>query len=302
VKGEFTEGGKGVRYRSTGGKIADAVNAFLLLLIALSMLFPFVYIFAVSFSSLEEVLKNELLLWPKEWVTDAYRYILSSEQFIRSFFVTVFVTVVGTFVNMAFTTTMAYGLSRPVPGQKQLLFMVVFTLLFSAGMIPTYMVVRATGLIDSLWALILPAAINPFNLIVMRQFFLNIPEELHEAAIIDGANHLQIFWRIILPLSKPALAAISLFYAVVHWNNYFSAILYINDPAKWPLQVILRQIVIVNEPNAALRGGQQMLENPPPPETVQMAAILLATLPILFVYPFLQRYFVKGVMLGSVKE
>lgn len=291
-----------MRYRSTGGKIADAINAFLLLLIALSMLFPFVYIFAVSFSSLEEVLKNELLLWPKEWVTDAYRYILSSEQFIRSFFVTVFVTVVGTFVNMAFTTTMAYGLSRPVPGQKQLLFMVVFTLLFSAGMIPTYMVVRATGLIDSLWALILPAAINPFNLIVMRQFFLNIPEELHEAAIIDGANHLQIFWRIILPLSKPALAAISLFYAVVHWNNYFSAILYINDPAKWPLQVILRQIVIVNEPNAALRGGQQMLENPPPPETVQMAAILLATLPILFVYPFLQRYFVKGVMLGSVKE
>jgi putative aldouronate transport system permease protein len=284
------------------GGLWHHVNAFLLLLIALSMLFPFVYIFAVSFSSLEEVLKNELLLWPKEWVTDAYRYILSSEQFIRSFFVTVFVTVVGTFVNMAFTTTMAYGLSRPVPGQKQLLFMVVFTLLFSAGMIPTYMVVRATGLIDSLWALILPAAINPFNLIVMRQFFLNIPEELHEAAIIDGANHLQIFWRIILPLSKPALAAISLFYAVVHWNNYFSAILYINDPAKWPLQVILRQIVIVNEPNAALRGGQQMLENPPPPETVQMAAILLATLPILFVYPFLQRYFVKGVMLGSVKE
>ena len=291
-----------MRYRSTAGKIADAINAFVLLLIALSMLFPFVYIFAVSFSSLEEVLQNELLLWPKEWVTDAYRYILSSEQFIRSFFVTVFVTVVGTFVNMAFTTTMAYGLSRPVPGQKTLLFMVVFTLLFSAGMIPTYMVVRATGLIDSLWALILPAAINPFNLIVMRQFFLNIPEELHEAAIIDGANHLQIFWRIILPLSKPALAAISLFYAVVHWNNYFAAILYINDPAKWPLQVVLRQIVIVNEPNAALRGGQQMIENPPPPETVQMAAILLATLPILFVYPFLQRYFVKGVMLGSVKE
>jgi putative aldouronate transport system permease protein len=291
-----------VKHRSIGGKIADAINAFLLLLIALSMLFPFVYIFAVSFSSLEEVLKIELLLWPKEWVTDAYRYILSSEQFIRSFFVTVFVTVVGTFVNMAFTSTMAYGLSRPVPGRRYLLFMVVFTLLFSAGMIPTYMVVRATGLIDSLWALILPVAINPFNLIVMRQFFLNIPEELHEAAIIDGANYLQIFWRIILPLSKPALAAISLFYAVVHWNNYFSAILYINDPAKWPLQVILRQIVIVNEPNAALQGGQQLIENPPPPETVQMAAILLATLPILFVYPFLQKYFVKGVMLGSVKE
>jgi putative aldouronate transport system permease protein len=291
-----------VGHRSTAGRIVDALIAFLLLLIALSMLFPFVYIFAVSFSSLEDVLKSDLLLWPGKWVTDAYEYILSSDQFIRSFFVTVFVTVAGTFVNMLFTSTMAYGLSRPVRGQKILMFMVLFTLLFNAGMIPTYMVVRATGLIDSLWSLILPIAINPFNLIVMRQFFLNIPEELHEAAIIDGANHLQIFWRIILPLSKPALSAFSLFYAVAHWNNYFSAILYINDPAKWPLQVILRQIVIVNEPNAALQVGQQMLENLPPPETIQMAAIMLTTLPILFVYPFLQKYFVKGVMLGSVKE
>ncbi|PTX64907.1 carbohydrate ABC transporter membrane protein 2 (CUT1 family) [Melghirimyces profundicolus] len=291
-----------MKYRGVTGRIADGINAVALLLIAFSMLFPFFYIFAVSFSSLEDVIRSDLLLWPTEWVTDAYEYVLNSDQFVRSFFVTVYVTVVGTFVNILFTATMAYGLSRPVPGRRIILFMVVFTLLFQAGMIPTYMVVKETGLIDTLWSLILPVAINPFNLIVMRQFFLNIPEELHEAAIIDGANHLQIFSRIILPLSKPALAAFSLFYAVTHWNNYFSAILYINDPAKWPLQVVLRQIVIVNEPDAALRGAQRMMENPPPPETVQMAAILLTTLPILFVYPFLQKYFVKGVMLGSVKE
>jgi putative aldouronate transport system permease protein len=291
-----------MHFRSRTGKLFDWLNAGLLLLIALSMLFPFVYIFSVSFSSLEDVLQNDLLLWPKQWVTDAYTYILQSDQFLTSFWVTVYVTVVGTAVNMFFTATMAYGLSRPFPGRRVVLFMVVFTLLFQAGLIPTYMVVKETGLMDSLWSLILPVAINPFNLIVMRQFFLNIPRELQEAAIIDGANTLQVFWRIVLPLSKPALAAFSLFYAVMHWNNYFSAILYINDPAKWPLQVVLRQIVIVDEPNAALQGGQSMMEHPPPPETVQMAAILLTTLPILVLYPFLQKYFVKGVMLGSIKE
>jgi putative aldouronate transport system permease protein len=173
-------------------------------------------------------------------------------------------------------------------------------MLFSAGMIPTYMIVKATGLLNTWWALIIPVAISPFNLIIMRQFFMGIPEELKEAAIIDGANDIQIFTKVILPLSKPALAAFGLFYAVGHWNSYFTGVLYLNDPAKWPIQVILRQIVIVNEPNAAL-GAHEMMESLPPPETVQMAAILLATIPILIVYPFLQKHFAKGVMLGSVK-
>jgi putative aldouronate transport system permease protein len=169
-------------------------------------------------------------------------------------------------------------------------------------MIPTYLVVKETGLINSLWALIIPGAISSFNLIVIRQFFLSIPNELNEAALIDGANELRTFFSIILPLSKPSLAAFSLFYAVGHWNTYFAGILYLSDPAKWPIQVILRQIVIVNEPTAAL--GQEvmlLMEEPPPPITIQMAAILLATLPILVVYPFLQKHFAKGVMLGSVK-
>src|SRR5690606_14311638 len=166
---------------------------------------------------------------------------------------------------------------------------------------PTYMVVKYLGLIDSLWALIIPVAISPFNLIVMRQFFLSIPDDITEAALLDGANELQIFWKIILPLSKPAMAAFGLFYAVGQWNSYFSAILYLNDPAKWPIQVVLRQIVVLNQPTNALGSPEQLLENRPPPETVQMAAIIVATVPILLIYPFLQKHFAKGVMLGAVK-
>ncbi|MCC3357177.1 carbohydrate ABC transporter permease [Bacillus sp. REN16] len=287
--------------RSKGSVIFDSFNVIALFIIAIIMIFPFFYVFAVSFSSLSDFLKNEIILWPKEWVVDAYSYILGSDQFIRSIFLTIYITVIGTAVNLFFTSTMAYALTRPIVGQRTIIFLVLFTLLFSAGMIPTYIVVKETGLINSIWSLIIPVAISPFNLIIMRQFFLSIPEELKEAALIDGANDLQIFGKIILPLSKPALAAFGLFYAVSHWNSYFTGVLYLNDPAKWPIQVILRQIVIVNEPNAALGGHEMMLEAMPPPETIQMAAILLATLPILIVYPFLQKHFAKGVMLGSVK-
>jgi putative aldouronate transport system permease protein len=286
--------------RSIPDRIIDTVNALLLAIIAILMLFPFIHIFAVSFSSLKDVLERDLILWPREWVMDSYNTILSSNNFIRSLGVTSYVTIVGTIVNLFFTATMGYGLTRNVIGQRTILMMVVFTILFQAGMIPTYLVVKETGLINSLWALILPTAISSFNLIVIRQFFLSIPCELNEAALIDGANELRTFWSIILPLSKPSLAAFALFYAVLHWNKYFDGILYLSDPAKWPIQIVLRQIVIVNETTAAL-GQEVMLENPAPPVTIQMAAILLATVPILIVYPFLQKHFTKGVMLGSVK-
>lgn len=289
-------------HRSYADRAFNFVNGVLLLLTAASMLLPFFHIFAVSFSSLRDVLERDMILWPREWVTDAYYTILSSGNFIRSLGVTGYVTVVGTLVNLAVTVTMAYGLTRNALGQRVIMLLVVFTFLFSAGMIPTYLIVKETGLINSLWALIIPGAISSFNLIVIRQFFLSIPNELNEAALIDGANELRTFLSIILPLSKPSLAAFGLFYAVDHWNTYFAGILYLNDSAKWPIQVVLRQIVIVNEPTAALgQRAMMLLENPPPPVTIQMAAILLATLPILVIYPFLQKYFAKGVMLGSVK-
>lgn len=287
--------------RSRWDKVVDALNIMALALVAAVMLFPFLYIFSVSFSSLSEYLRRDVIIIPQQFVLDAYRYILGSMAFKRSLVISAGITVVGTLVNLLLTTTMAYALSRPIYGQRVIMLLVLFTLLFSAGLVPTYLVVKATRLIDSYWALILPVAISPFNLIVMRQFFLALPEELLDAAVIDGANELQIFWHIILPISKPALAAIGLFYAVGHWNNYFSALLYLNDSEKWPIQVVLRQIVILNQPTAALGQDQQLLEHQPPPETIQMAAILLSTVPILIVYPFLQRYFAKGVLLGSVK-
>nr|WP_045518661.1 carbohydrate ABC transporter permease [Neobacillus niacini] len=277
-------------------------NVILLALIALTMLFPFYYMFVVSFATYEEFVKTDLLLFPKTWVLDAYEYILGSKEFIRSLGVTIYVTVVGTLVSLMLTAMMAYALSRNILGQKFYVFLVLFTFVFGAGMIPTYMIVQATGLMDSLWALIIPGAISSFNLIVMRQFFMGLPMDLTEAAIIDGANDLQIFSKIILPLSKPALAAFGLFYAVGIWNSYFTALLYLSDPAKWTVQVVLRQIVILNQGNLLDAGMQAGMDNPPPAETVGMAAILIATIPILIVYPFLQKHFAKGVMLGSVKE
>lgn len=290
-----------MKQKSIAERLFSGVNISLLLVISAVMLFPFLYLFSVSFSSFEDFLGSKLLLWPSKWTTDAYEYIWASRTFRQALLNTSLVTVLGTIVNLFFTATMAYALSRPIVGQRTVMFMVVFALLFSAGMIPTYLVVQETGLLDSIWSLILPVAIAPFNLIVIRQFFMNIPSDMIEAGIVDGANDLQIFRRIILPLSKPALAAFSLFYAVTHWNNYFAPILYINDPAKWTIQVVLRQIVVVGETTGTLGGDNMFMDNPPPPETIQMAAILMATLPILIVYPFLQKHFAKGVMLGAVK-
>ncbi|QHW31427.1 carbohydrate ABC transporter permease [Paenibacillus rhizovicinus] len=290
--------------RTLSDRIADGINLFLLLLLAFVMIFPFYYIIAVSFSSYEEYVNTELLLFPKTWVLDAYRFIFDSKEFIRSIGVTVYITIVGSVVSLLLTSTMAFALTRRLWGQRFYLFLVLFTFIFGAGMIPTYLIVKATGLIDSYWSLIIPDAIGSFNLIVMRQFFLSIPEELNEAAVIDGANDLQIFTRIILPLSKPALAAFGLFYAVSQWNTYFTAILYLNDPAKWTVQVILRQIVILDDATNTLASAARdaaQSAHLPPPETIGMAAIILATVPILIVYPFLQKHFAKGVMLGSVK-
>ncbi|WP_135553423.1 carbohydrate ABC transporter permease [Paenibacillus cymbidii] len=289
--------------RTAWEKLGDSMNIILLAVVALVMFFPFYYIVVVSFATYEDYLSVDLLLWPKEWVLDAYEYIFESKEFIRSVGVTIFVTVAGTLVNLAMTASMAYALTRRLAGQNFFMFLVLFTFMFSPGIIPTYLIVKATGLLDTYWALIVPTAINAFNLIVMREFFTSIPEELNDAAVIDGANELQSFLRVIIPLAKPALAAFGLFYAVYHWNTYFTAILYLNDSTKWTVQVILRQIVLLNEATNSLSAARDAARagSEPPEETIGMAAILLATAPILLVYPFLQRHFAKGVMLGSVK-
>ena len=270
-----------------------------MLILAVIMLFPFVYILAVSFSNYTDVADGKLIIFPSHPTLEAYQWVLQGGGVVQGLEISIFLAFVGTGFNMALTTTMAYALSRKnVPGSKFALWLVLLALLITPGIITKYLVVRQFGLINTLWSLIIPGAIVPFNLIVLRQFFLTIPEELIDSARLDGANDLQILWRIVLPLSKAALAAVSLFYAVAHWNDFFDATIYLNNSQLYPVSVILRLIVLQGaQPTAQTLPGQ----TPPPNLAIQMAVVVLATLPILFVYPFLQKHFTKGVLTGSIK-
>lgn len=290
-----------MRSKSIGSLLSSSVIHVILVLFAIVTLLPFFSIVAGSLASARENALTPFLIWPKEPTLDAYRYILSTSTMPRAMFVTIFVTVCGTAINIAMTILMAYPLAhRHIMGRRGLMFMVTFTMLFSGGLIPNYFVVRATGLIDSYWALMIPSAISAFNLILMKNFFQQIPISLEESAKLDGCNDMMILIRIIIPLSLPSIATFTLFYAVNHWNTFMSAILYINTPSKWTLQVLLRQIVILSQGgigDAAAVGEHFVV----PPQGVKMASIIFSTLPILCVYPFLQKYFVKGVMAGSIK-
>ncbi|OAS15637.1 carbohydrate ABC transporter permease [Paenibacillus oryzisoli] len=287
--------------RSWGSRLFDVINYTILILFALSTLLPFVHIVSSSFASPTEKLTKDFVLFPTHFTLDAYRFIFSTDRILNSLLVTVLITVGGTIVNLIMTCLMAYPLSRrDLIGRRPIMMMVIFTLLFSGGMIPTFLIVKALGLLDSMWALIIPSAISTFNLIILKNFFQQMPDGIEESAKIDGANDLSILIRIILPLSLPALATFGLFYAVGHWNTFMSAILYIRDTDKWPIQVLLRSFVLLSEgrlDDAANLDGDIQL----PPETVKMAVITVATLPILCVYPFLQKHFAKGVMMGSIK-
>lgn len=282
-----------------GDKLFNVLNYTLLTIIALACLLPFINIIASSFASPAEVIAKPFIIFPKTFSLDAYRYVLSTPTIFRAIFVTIFITVVGTVLSMVLTSMMAYGLSRPyLPGRRFINFAVVFTMLFSGGMIPTFLVVNSLGLIDTIWAMILPIAVNAFNMIIMRNFFQALPMSLEESARIDGAGDFLIFRKIMLPLAKPSIATISLFYAVSYWNTYMNAILYVNDSTKWPIQILLRQIVIVS---SGLQSEGMALDIVPPAQSVKMAVITVATLPMLMVYPFVQKYFVKGALVGSVK-
>ncbi len=215
--------------------------------------------------------------------------------------VSIFVTVVGTIWSMLLSTLTAYGLSRrDLVGRRYIMFFIIFTMLFNGGIIPTFIVVQQTGLLDSLASLIIPVSINVFNMIILKTFFQNLPYGLEESAKIDGANDFGILFRIIIPCSLPAIATISLFYAVTYWNTYMHAILYLSDAGKWPVQVLLRQIVVLA--TGMNYDSAEFTDIPPPSQSVKMAVIVVATVPVLLVYPFLQKHFAKGALLGSIKE
>jgi len=268
-----------------------------LISILLIELLPIFYVITMSFASKTEIITRGFFLIPKVWTTDAYLYLLDNRNFMNAFKSSVTITSIGTLFSMLLTTLMAYGLSKPwLKGRTFLNFIVLFTMLFSGGIIPVYLLVMNLNLIDSYWSLFLTGAIIPFNLIIMRSFFQSFPVEVEESARIDGCNEITLLWKIVLPLSMPVIATISLFYVVEYWNTYFNAILYLNDSTKAPLQVFLRQMLTQSDSSQmATEGGFEFSP------AVRMAAVLFTAVPLLVIYPFLQKHFNKGAMLGSVK-
>ena len=246
---------------------------------------------------------NPLRLVPRALDLSGYRFVLFSGTSIGTAYkITILRTAAGTLFNVAVTALLAYPLSRKYyPGRKALTKIVVFTMWFSGGMIPTFLLIKTLKLTNNFWVYILPGLVNPFNLIILRNFFMQLPPSLEESAKLDGANDFVVFTRIVLPLSKASIATIALFYAVTHWNSWYDSMLYVGDKSLWSLQYVLKQI-ISSASVTNMATASTVLENIPPAETVKMATIVVSTIPILCVYPFLQKYFVKGVLVGSIKE
>ena len=284
------------------GKIVDAFFWLIVILVSLTCLFPFVHVFAVSISDEAYVVANKVVLIPKGFNLTAYQKIFADSSIIRSLLVTVLITVLFTVIGMFLTISAAYALSRKeLKGAKLMTFLILFTMYFAAGMIPDYLLIQNLHMLDTIWSLILPLCFAPFNLLIMKNnFSSSIPESLVEAAVVDGAGHFKILTRIVVPLSKPIIATIALFYAVGRWNAYQDALFYIKQRVDLrPLQLKLYYLVVSSQESFQAEGGNTgVLTNP---EVLKAACIIFATVPIVIVYPFVQKYFVQGTMVGAVK-
>jgi putative aldouronate transport system permease protein len=292
------------RGRSLADRIADAIIAVLLILLALAVLFPFYNMLLVSVAKYEDIVSTPLYIFPKAIDLQNYRMAVLYPNFINSVGVSTFVTLIGTGLSLLVTTMGAYALSRrDLPFRKFLFYFIVVTMYFGGGLIPWYLVMKKLGFVDSVWVMIVPPMINTFWLILMRNYFETIPEDLEASAKIDGANDVQILFRIMIPLASPIIATIALFYAVARWNDWWLAMIFIQSPSKVPLTLILRRMVVdatIDLGNAmmnAMRDAHIQVHS----RSLQMATVTLTTIPILLVYPFLQRYFTKGIMLGAIK-
>ena len=287
----------------------DIVIYVSLILLIVITLYPIIYILSVSLSSSEAYESGRVVFLPVDFNLDAYKVVFKAGTVPRSLLNSVIYTLLYTFVALLLTTSMAYPLSRAkerVPFKGFFSKLVVFTMFFSAGIVPNYLVVKYLGLMNSMWSLILPVAVTTYNLVVMRSFFEGIPIDLEEAAFIDGANEIVIFFKIMLPLAKAAIATVGLFYGVYMWNSWFTAMLYLKDSSKYPLQLIIRQIIMQNQMAAELAAMgdtsmQDALGSTTNTEVVKYATLFISIVPMMAVYPFIQKYFVKGVMVGSVK-
>lgn len=282
-------------------KCFDAINVVLLILLMLLTVYPLIYVLFASVSDAGSLMGYKGMLWrPLGFSLDAYTNVFRNPMIVRGYGNTLFVVLAGLVLNITLTAFGAYALSRKsLQYRKPLMLFIIFTMFFSGGLIPLYLTVKGVGLIDSLWSLIIPTAINTFNLILMKTAFEAIPDALEESAKIDGANDFVILFRIVLPLSMPVIAVMLLYYGVGHWNSWFNAMIFLQERSLYPLQLVLRGILLQGETNAnsgASDDDAAMLA-----ATLKYATIIVATVPILFVYPFLQKYFVKGALIGAVK-
>lgn len=284
-------------------KLFVVLNYVFLSIVALLVLYPLLFVVSASFSNPQYVISGEMWLWPKEFTVDAYEKVFKNKEIINGFINTLKYTVVGTALNVVMTILAAYPLSRKdLKGRNFLMAFIVFTMFFSGGLIPTYLLIRDLNMLNTFWVMIIPNAVAVWNIIIMRTFFQGIPAELEESAKIDGSGNFRILWSIVLPLSFPVIAVMVLFYSVGHWNSYFQALIYLQDEDKFPLQLILRQILIQGQTDDMIKGtSESFLAQQLSVEGLKYAVLIVANLPMLMLYPFLQKYFVKGVMIGSLK-
>lgn len=290
--------------RSFGDRIFNLINYTLLTLLTLIVLYPLVFVLSASISNPEHVLRGEMWLIPKGFNLDAYTKIFQNKDILLGYSNTILYTVIGTALNVVMTICAAYPLSRrDLAGRGLVTGLIVFTMFFGGGLIPTYLLIKNLNMLDTLWAMIIPNAVSVWNIIIMRTFFQqSIPGELQESAMIDGCTHIQTLLRIVLPLSMPIIAVMVLFYAVGHWNSYFNALIYLTTKEKFPLQLILREILIQSDSGEFVKlTSESAVRMKMSVEGLKYAVLVVANLPMLILYPFLQRYFVKGIMIGALK-
>lgn len=297
--------------RSRNDKLFDALNTAVLVLLLLIVAYPLYFVVIASVSSPASVNSGEVLFWPKGLNFTGYTFVFQDKMLWQGYLTTIILTLAGTGVNLALTFTGAYALTKThLPGMRIIMFLFTFTMFFGGGMIPSYILVSKLGLRDTLWAMILPGAVSVYNLILVRTYMMrNIPAEVTDAARIDGCGEWRLFYAIMLPLSMPIVATMALFYGVAHWNQFFAALLYISDQKLYPLQLVLRNLLLAgqNAMTDMVSGGSSGMDPKyiadlmQRAEILKYAVIIVATLPILAVYPFLQKYFVKGIMAGSLK-
>jgi len=290
-------------FSSKEDRVIGLLNGIVLTCILIAVLYPLLFVVSASISNPILVIRGEVLLWPKEITFQAYERVFRNEAVWIGFRNTLLYAFTGTLINVALTVMGSFPLSRKgLPGRNAIMLFLLLTMFFSGGIIPSYLVIKSLGLINSYWAMVLPGAVSVYNLIVMKTFFENIPTELHEAAAIDGSSQTRLLMTIILPLSIPIVAVMVLFYGVGHWNAFFNGLIYLSDRDKYPLQLIIREILINSQMQQMMdQAGESAAAQLLMAESIKYALIIVTSIPVLLLYPLLQRYFVKGMMIGAIK-